>query len=168
MTERAYRIAALLVLLACAVACGGTGSQRPAGLSVHPLLGDSDEFVKRWNAAPIGVPPEIESLAQTVPDRPVWVACIVSGFAKDDHGFANLRVDLELIGPQGQSVLQHPGFAAYDRKPEPGRTTVLVGSDYTVTLEQDDPAGTYEVRVRVTDLVSGAGADGQARVELGS
>jgi hypothetical protein len=149
-----------------AAACARSPQPPKAGLAVAPILAASDEFVVRWNAAPIGVPPEIENLTHAPPDQPVYIACAVSGFALDERGFANLRVDLELVGPAGDPLLHQSGFAAYDRRPEPGRTTVLVSAGYALTLESSDVPGTYSVRLRVIDLVSGAVAEARAPLRL--
>ncbi len=160
MTPRGRILATVLALslLSVAGACAAGRSRDTEGLRASLILGATDEFIRRWNAAPVGVPPEIPSISEAVAGRPIYVACIISGFAKDNRGFVNLRVDLEVLRPDGKTLRQD-GFAAYDRKPEPGRDTVMANSLFELTVEATDPPGPYAIVATVTDLVSGKRAE---------
>lgn len=160
----AAALAASLVI--AAAACGAPRSGDPEGLSASLILSATGEFARRWNAAPVGIPPEIPSIAKSVTGQPIYVGCIISGFAKDNRGFVNLRVDLEVIGPDGKTVLRQDGFAAYDRKPEPGRGTVMANSLGNLNIESSDPPGTYAIKATVTDLVSGKRAETRSTVAI--
>jgi hypothetical protein len=155
-----------LLLAALAVACGTSPPAQEGALRAHLIVGDTDEVFARWRAAAPAIDASIENLRHATADRPFSVGCVVSGFATDERGVVNLRVDLDLIDPQGKVALHQDNFAVYERKPDPGRHAVLAAGTYETTIESSDAPGTYELRATVTDLVGGGTAVARHALEL--
>lgn len=149
----ATRLVPALIVLIAAAACGSPPADKGA-LEANLQLAASLESLENWPEPPAdaGAPP---GLREVEPGGSIWVGSLVTGFAENGHGFANLRVDLALIDPAGQVSLHQSNLGTYEQRPEPGRAAVMVLPAYVLTIAVDDPPGTYIARATVTDLVSG-------------
>ncbi len=90
----------------------------------------------------------------------VHVGLFIHGYTVSDRGLVNLVIDMKVLGPEDQPVVEESDWSRYMDKAPEMPSFLFVRNRLDLTLEPHDPEGDYTILARVRDLVSGRDTTG--------
>ncbi|MBM3250445.1 MAG: hypothetical protein FJZ09_06395 [Candidatus Omnitrophica bacterium] len=125
------------------------------------------DFIKEWLGAHYNQVVEIDPVTEVRPEQVFYVAAIVSGFGLTPEGGTDIAGDLILIEPAGAVVYEQKDIFAHKiASGHPAEGFIMLDPAVDIALEEEDPEGTYTIRVAARDKVLNQEALGEYSVEL--
>lgn len=144
------------ILLAClsSAVVYSTEMREPGNLSITVHVGDSPKLVADW----IATNPETEGRNKTFTSikqpKKLYAAFIVSGYTRDDDDETNFSVDVQLIGPDGKTLIDKREWSKNNSRIPSARGLILAGPLFPLTFTESARKGVYWVRATVKDKLS--------------
>jgi len=116
------------------------------------LIGDEDEFFKRWETPSKDV--QINTISQLARGESLIAPVIFSGCYTNEDGKCDVVMDYSVLKPDGTTYAELKDVEVWTDKPAPldGTLELSVGH-IKIVIEPDDLLGTYSVSAKVTDRV---------------
>lgn len=112
------------------------------------LTDDFEAFKAEW--AKPGIP-TIHSQDKVARGQLLVAVVVFSGCSTRD-GKCDVRVDYEVVRPDGSEYAAHSDLPAWPGKPAPPKGVVVLSEALLgIRIEPEDPGGTYRVKARVRD-----------------
>ena len=130
-----------------------------AGFGAQLMLTDEpDKFLEAWNKPTRGV--DVTSTTTAVRGKPLVAFVLFAGAKADAKGEADVAANVSIWKPDGSAYAPEHEIEIWQNKPAPKNNAIELGvGQVGVNIEQDDPDGKYQVRVKVHDRVSGANVE---------
>ena len=123
------------------------------GAMLH-LTNKPDELFRAWEKPGASVPVSVTDVAKR--GEPVVGVVFFSGCATNDAGNCDSEAAFQVFKPDGSPYDAEQKGEFWTHKPPPeGQLQLGVGA-IGIRIEPQDPAGTYSIRARLRDKVSGA------------
>ena len=110
--------------------------------------------------------PRIQPTRRASPGDVLEVDVLFSGVELDQRLAARVRYDLEVTDPWGRLLLRKQNLLAADQPTPSGWLIQRARERVSLRFKEEDPAGRYEIKVKVRDLIAGTFFETDAWVEL--
>lgn len=116
------------------------------------LIGDEDEFLKRWETPSDTV--RLDSVSQLARGESLIAPVIFSGCSVAKDGTCHVVMDYSVIKPDGTPYAEMKEVDVWTDRPAPPEGILELSTGYIkLVIEPDDLLGTYSVTATVTDKV---------------
>lgn len=122
------------------------------GAMLH-LTDKPDELFRAWNKPGAGVPVSTTDVAKR--GEPVVGVVFFSGCATNDVGNCDSEAVFQVFKPDGSPYGTEEKGEFWTHQPPEGQLQLGVGA-IGIRIEPQDPIGTYSIRARLRDKISGA------------
>jgi hypothetical protein len=116
------------------------------------LTRDLHRQITAWNRPYTWRRPRFVSDRTFAHDEPITATVHFAGALAGDDGNVDVHAVLDLVGPEGSSRAHQP-FRVCWHPPTPEHVLIMGEGSVTVELEEDDPPGSYLLRLEVCDRV---------------
>ncbi len=155
---------------------GDTAGLAPAEFKANILITESHDAIEKWVLAPAADRPGTGRLRQVTPGKKFYLPFVVSDYPYPVSEKMNLTTHVRFISPTGKTLLAAGKFSETIGADPRSPSVIVLNPVMEATFDQDDPPGTYTIRVTITDhvhstyakaeeqfqLVKGTGVDGNA------
>jgi hypothetical protein len=112
------------------------------------------KFVDDWNTP--GAVGHLQISESASRGKPCVAFIVFGGCGADQQGLADVVADISMFTPGGKVLGQRKNVEVCQKRPAPSGNEQQLGvGTFGMTLQPNDPAGTYEVHAKVTDRIKG-------------
>jgi hypothetical protein len=125
------------------------------GFAAMLIFSDNpQQFLEDWsNTAATAKVQMSESAAR---GKPCVAFIVFSGCGADEQGLADVVADISMLTPDGKVLGARKAVEICQKRPAPPDEQQQLGvGNLGMVIEPNDPAGTYEIRAKVSDRVKG-------------
>lgn len=139
----------------------------PGELALSVFVAESPDFIKDWVTTPSSYGPTIRRVRSLPFNQQAHAGFIVTGYTQRDDLSVKFVVDVEVIDPKGQTMFVRKDWARCEDKVSTPRSFILADPVLDLLIEPNDPAGRYQIKGTVRDLVAEKSAVGSWEIEVG-
>src|SRR5215213_8694223 len=130
----------------------GETQKSVAGFGGLVILTPDQDWEKKWKTP--GVPPHFLRASSVKRGGELYILTMFTNPKQDEHRAANVTVDIDVRRPDGSSATHSEGAKCYKGKLlGPPDHVFICAPMVNFVGEDSDPAGTWSVRITVTDEI---------------
>ncbi len=113
------------------------------------LAEDKAAFQDVWDRPATARLPAIWTLDHVPVGEPAYAFVLFSGCAPDAAGLCSLVASLEILRPDGSSLVSVPDIPLWNGQPPPAEHLQIAGQSLEIAIDKKEPLGTYRIRGKV-------------------
>jgi hypothetical protein len=147
-----FFVASPLAAKTDAVTAYGSAHAKDGDFTLLQLFTDSDSrLVEEWKQP---TPPNLTTTSQTVRNKPIFMALILSGCQPDPSGKCDVTGDIQILDPSGGIYGDYKRTPIYSGPIKSPNLLMLSPTMLGMTVEDGEPLGRYRFVVTVTDHIA--------------
>jgi hypothetical protein len=123
------------------------------------LTDEPQKFIAEWQSSPPEHQPSLSTVDEAPRNKQVVAFVFFSG-CRTASGTCDCTVDFTVLRPDGSVYGEQKDAELWRGKPPmPGNNLQLSAANLAITIESKDPLGTYTIKAKVKDNVTGTAID---------